>query len=229
MIGYNTAKLIAGCKNRQWEKKMRKSLLICIVIILSAALLLSACGSQDTPPATEGLVADPPATEEQLADSPATESPVETAVENPPESQPETLAYPSPVALQPVSPYPQPGGGELPVGGITLDSLLATLQSAGLGAQVVGDVSQAFFSAAGKSLQLNGEELQVYEYPAPEAAEAEAALVAADGSSVGATKVNWISTPHFFRSGNLIVIYIGENPAVLQGLQSLLGAQFAGG
>ncbi len=95
--------------------------------------------------------------------------------------------------------------------------------------QVVGDVSQPFFTVAGKSLLLNGEELQVYEYPAPEAAEAEAALVAADGSSVGTTLVNWISTPHFFRSGNLIVIYIGENPAVLQGLQSLLGAQFAGG
>ncbi len=219
MIGYNTAKLIAGRNNRQWEKRMRKSLMICIVIILSAALLLSACGSQDAPPATEGLVAD----------QPATESPVETGVENAPEAQPETLAYPSPVAQQPVSPYPQPGGGEAPAGGITLDSLLATLQGAGLGAQVVGDVSQAFFSAAGKSLQLNGEELQVYEYPAPEAAEAEAALVAADGSSVGATKVNWISTPHFFRAGNLIVIYIGENPAVLQGLQSLLGAQFAGG
>jgi len=219
MIGYNTAKLIAGRNNRQWEKRMRKSLMICIVIILSAALLLSACGGQDAPPATE----------EQVADQPATEAPVETAVQNASAAQPETLAYPSPVAQQPVSPYPQPGGGEAPAGGITLDSLLATLQGAGLGAQVVGDVSQAFFSAAGKSLQLNGEELQVYEYPAPEAAEAEAALVAADGSSVGATKVNWISTPHFFRAGNLIVIYIGENPAVLQGLQSLLGAQFAGG
>ena len=208
---------------------MRKSLLICIVLILSAALLLSACGSQDAPQATEGLVAGPPATEEQVVDSPATEAPVESAVENTPQAQPETLAYPSPVAQQPISPYPQPGGGELPVGGITLDSLLATLQGAGLDAQVVGDVSQPFFTVAGKSLQLNGEELQVYAYPAPEAAEADAALVAADGSSVGTTMLNWISTPHFFRSGNLIVIYIGENPAVLQGLQSLLGVQFAGG
>lgn len=208
---------------------MRKSLLICIVLILSAALLLSACGSQGAPPATESLVADPPATEGQVADPPATEGPVETAIENTPQAQPETLAYPSPVAQQPISPYPQPGGGELPAGSITLDSLLAILQGAGLDAKVVGDVSQPFFTVAGKSLQLNGEELQVYEYPAPEAAEAEAALVASDGSSVGTTMLNWISTPHFFRSGNWIVVYIGENPAVLQGLQSLLGAQFAGG
>jgi len=229
MIGYNTAKLIAGRHNRQWENRMRKSLLICIVLILSAALLLSACGSQDAPPATEALVADPPATEEQVADPLVTEGPGEIAVENTPETQPEALAYPSPVTQQAVSPYPQPGGGELPAGGITLDSLLATLQSAGLDTQVVGDVSQPFFSAAGKSLQLNGEELQVYEYPTPEAAEAEAALVSTDGTSVGTTLVNWISTPHFFRAGNLIVIYIGENPAVLQGLQSLLGTQFAGG
>ena len=194
---------------------MHKKLLFCFVIIISAALLLSACGSQATQPATQ--------------------SPAEAAAQNTAQPQPESLAYPAPVATQPVaeanfaSPYPQPAAGESPAAGSGLDSLLATLQGAGLGVSAGGDVSQALFSVAGKALVLTGEELQVYEYPAPEAAEADAGSVAADGSSVGTAMVDWISTPHFFRSGNLIVVYVGENQSVLQALQSLLGAQFAGG
>jgi hypothetical protein len=139
------------------------------------------------------------------------------------------MAYPSPVAEQPAgdanigNPYPQPGSGA------TLNSLLATLQGAGLDVSAAGDVSQSFFSVPGKVLVLNGEEIQVYEYPAPEAAQADAGNVSVDGSSVGATMVDWISTPHFFRTENIILIYVGVNQDVLQVLQSLLGSQFAGG
>ena len=116
----------------------------------------------------------------------------------------------------------------MPVGS-AVESLLATLQGAGLEVSAGGDVSQSYFSVAGKVLLLNGEELQVYEYPAMEAAEAEAASVSGDGSMLGTAVFDWTSTPHFFRSGNLIVVYVGENQSVIQALQSLLGTQFAGG
>ena len=38
----------------------------------------------------------------------------------------------------------------------------------------------------------------------------------------------WIAPPHFFKSGRLIVLYIGEEPRLLQGLAHILGPQFAG-
>jgi hypothetical protein len=194
---------------------MVKNLMLVIVVFISVSLLLSACGSQATQPATQ--------------------SSVEAAPQNTTQPQPESLAYPSPVAAQPsaganfASPYPQPASGGSTTTGSALDSLLATLQGAGLNASVGEDVSPALFSVAGKRLTLNGEELQVYEYPSAEAAQADAGSVAADGSSVGTKMIDWISTPHFFRSGNMILIYVGENQTVLQTLQSLLGAQFAGG
>ena len=194
---------------------MQKKLLVVTVIIISAALLIGACSSQPTQPATQ---------------SPGEAAPQTT---QPPQSA--EFAYPSPVAQQQlVDPnatgaYPAPLAGEgMPVGS-AVESLLATLQGAGLEVSAGGDVSQSYFSVAGKVLYINGEELQVYEYPTPESAEAEAGSVSADGSTVGTAMVDWISTPHFFRSGNLIVVYVGENQSVIQALQSLLGTQFAGG
>jgi hypothetical protein len=38
----------------------------------------------------------------------------------------------------------------------------------------------------------------------------------------------WIAPPHFFKSGRLIVLYIGEAPAVLEALADTLGPQFPG-
>jgi hypothetical protein len=38
-----------------------------------------------------------------------------------------------------------------------------------------------------------------------------------------------MAPPHFFRSGKLIVLYVGANESILKVLQASLGAQFAGG
>ena len=204
---------------------MQKKYLFGFVVILCAALLISACGSQATQPATQSPAqADPQSTQAPQTETQQTEAP-----------QTGDMAYPSPVAVQTAeeanfaSPYPQPASGGVPPAGSAVDSLLATLQGAGLNVSTGGDASQSFFSVPGKVLLLNGDELQVYEYPSPEAAEADAGSVSADGSTVGATMVDWISTPHFFRSGNMIIIYVGANQDILQALKSLLGSQFAGG
>jgi hypothetical protein len=187
------------------------------LVIISAALLLSACNGQATQPATQATVESAPANTVQ------------------PQAQPENLAYPSPVAVQPIdqanvaSPYPQPAGGESQATGSAVSTLLASLQGAGLSANAGGDVTQSFFSVPGKVLLLDGDELQVYEYAASDAADADASSVSADGSRVGTALVDWINTPHFFRSGNVILVYVGENPTALQTLQSLFGTQFAGG
>lgn len=70
--------------------------------------------------------------------------------------------------------------------------------------------------------------MQVFEYADEEAATAEAELVAPDGGSVGTTMITWVATPHFFRQGRLIVLYIGDGEAALEALEAALGPQFAG-
>ena len=51
------------------------------------------------------------------------------------------------------------------------------------------------------------------------------------GASEGTTvsHVDWMATPHFYRRGSLIVLYVGDDVATLQLLRDVAGPQFAGG
>jgi hypothetical protein len=40
--------------------------------------------------------------------------------------------------------------------------------------------------------------------------------------------VSWMATPHFFKKGRILVLYVGDNTETLGLLESVLGAQFAG-
>ena len=61
-----------------------------------------------------------------------------------------------------------------------------------------------------------------------QAAEADAAQIGPDGNP-RTTMVTWIAPPHFFRADRLIVLYIGDDPTVVDLLTALLGPPFAGG
>ena len=90
-------------------------------------------------------------------------------------------------------------------------------------------VEQAFFSVVGTYVNFNGESVQVFEYDTAETMESDAVLVDASGSSIGTSMVTWIATPHFYKKGRILVLYVGDNPETLEALESVLGPQFAGG
>jgi len=110
-----------------------------------------------------------------------------------------------------------------------IDALSKRLRAAGVKVEPGGRVSQPFFSVGGQILAVEGEDVQVFRYATARAAGREAGRVSPDGSSVGTNMMSWMSTPHFFRKDNLIVLYVGDNAAVLRALAAVLGAQFAGG
>ena len=109
--------------------------------------------------------------------------------------------------------------------GLLIDPLLATGAEVKLTGEVV---KQPFFSVGGTIILVDGERVQVMEYREAAALEAEAAHISPDGSSTGTTMVMWVSPPHFFRTETAIVLYVGENPEVIEALRSVLGTQFAG-
>lgn len=125
------------------------------------------------------------------------------------------------------SPQPTPAASQ---GGPVSDyaSLVDNLRAAGATVEPAGEVAQAFFSAKGQMIKVNGADVQVFEYADAAAAEAEAAGVAPDGGSVATTMITWVAPPHFYRTGKLIVLYVGDNQDVIALLQTALGAQFAG-
>jgi len=91
-----------------------------------------------------------------------------------------------------------------------------------------GEIEQPFFSVTGFSIQVNGSSVQVFEYDTAEDAEADASLVSSDGSSIGTTMPFWVDDPHFYYKEKIIVLYVGDDPAIEELLESVLGNQFAG-
>ena len=109
-----------------------------------------------------------------------------------------------------------------------LASLLDSLRTAGTGGEVMGEVDQPFLTVKGTMIKVRGEDVQVYQYANPGAADAEAAKISRDGATVGKTKIHWIGAPHFYKKEKLLVLYLGDDDAVLKTLETLLGRQFAG-
>jgi len=108
------------------------------------------------------------------------------------------------------------------------DDLAASLQEQGLDASKGEQLEVDLFSVPAILVNADGESIQVYEYADEAAAQSDAALVDASGSTIGTSQPFWVDVPHFFRSGKLIVLYVGSDESVLLALEALLGPQFAG-
>jgi hypothetical protein len=107
-------------------------------------------------------------------------------------------------------------------------SFIAALQAADATVEVGDPITQAFFTPKGKSIKVNGADVQVFEYESAEAMEKEASQVAPDGGSIGTSMVTWIDTPHFYKAGRIIALYVGSDEAILGLLEKVIGPQFAG-
>ena len=107
-------------------------------------------------------------------------------------------------------------------------SLITKLRAAGTNVEVVGEVDQPFLSVTGTMIKLQGEDVQVFQYPSAAEMEAQAALISRDGTAVGTRKIHWIGSPHFFKQGRVLVLYVGSDKKVEEALEAVLGRQFAG-
>lgn len=107
-------------------------------------------------------------------------------------------------------------------------SLIKSLRALGAGATAVGEVDRPFFSITGIMIKVHGEEVQVFQYDNAAAADAEAAPISRDGTAVGTRKIHWIGSPHFFKQGRVLVLYVGNDQKVEKTLEAVLGRQFAG-
>lgn len=110
----------------------------------------------------------------------------------------------------------------------TAKSVAAALGAAGFQVKEAGTISQPFFSVPARVLVIDEADLQVYEYPTPESAAADAAKISPSGSPIGTSMPNWMRPPHIFHKDNLILIYLGDSPRLRTTLETEMGAQFAG-
>jgi hypothetical protein len=109
-----------------------------------------------------------------------------------------------------------------------MTSLVDALRAAGATVELGEPVEQPFFSVGGDILKVNGVDVQVFEYNSMEAMDADAAQVSDDGGSTGTSTITWVATPHFYKAGRILVLYVGDDQAILELLEGALGPQFAG-
>ena len=119
-----------------------------------------------------------------------------------------------------------------------LQSLIDDLGSAGATVKELnGPLSRHGFSVGGRRVAVNGEAIHVYEFQDKTTARREAGYVSPDGGTISVpleggdtreTHNDYISTPHFYYTDSVIVVYIGDDREVIGTLQNVLGPQFAG-
>jgi hypothetical protein len=78
-------------------------------------------------------------------------------------------------------------------------------------------------------VKVDDDELHVFEYAS--VAERNQISISSDGTGISskpgvAAILEW--TPRFYRSGRLLVLFLGDDPVVLETMSLLLGPQFAG-
>jgi hypothetical protein len=108
---------------------------------------------------------------------------------------------------------------------------VTALGQAGVSAALAGEIAQPFFAGKGSLVAINQAPpaVQVFEFAGRAMTAAAAAMISPDGRFIGNTHPDWVATPHFYKTTEVIVLYVGDDLTVLRGLESVVGRQFAGG
>lgn len=124
-------------------------------------------------------------------------------------------------------PLPTPPPSEIPLGPAT-QTLAEEFRSAGANAAFGIRLTQPFFSVEGIVLTINGEDLQVFEYPDANLLQQDADMISSDANTINGESMAWIAPPHFYQRDNLMVLYIGDNQETIDLAIQVIGEQFAG-
>ena len=113
-------------------------------------------------------------------------------------------------------PQTGPGDAGLPD---DLDEVVRVLRTAGASVDLGEAAENDLVSVPGQSILINGEEVQVFTYDSAEELESVASQLENSDSE---------SEPKFYKLGNMLVFYAGNDTLVRDLLEDVLGAQAAG-
>lgn len=86
-----------------------------------------------------------------------------------------------------------------------------------------------FFLVPDRAVKMDDHEIHVFEYAS--VADRKRISISPDGTGISSRRrllaiIEW--TPHFYRSGRLLVLFLGDDPVVRETMNLLVGPQFAG-
>ena len=124
-------------------------------------------------------------------------------------------------------PQVPPADTKVPLGPAT-QVFADELRAAGATVTTSIRLTQPFFSVGGIVLTVDGEDLQVFEYPDEASAQVDAAAISPDANMIDGEEMGWLAPPHFYRRGNLMILYMGDDQATLNLTEQIVGEQYAG-
>lgn len=134
--------------------------------------------------------------------------------------------------VQSLSKLPSSNEPIVPFEGMATDysSLVNALQSRGVLVEHIDEIASesSTFSVPIHVISVGGADVQIYEFASESDAKTASLTVSEDGTQIGLSIIRWMDEPHFYTQGKLIVQYIGQNPEIMNLLESFLGNQFAG-
>lgn len=112
------------------------------------------------------------------------------------------------------------------------EQLILNLEDVGFSV-IEEDVGEDILQGQRKWLTINDEEnISVYLYENSQKMEEDASYINEGGTSYTNdgknVEISWVSYPHFYKKGNIIVLYVGENQEIINTLEVIIGLQFAG-
>lgn len=94
------------------------------------------------------------------------------------------------------------------------------------------DVEKDFLPTTRKRMIIGKEAINIYLYKSNNEMENDAKRIDNDGceysNGTKSINVSWVSYPYFYKKGNIIIQYVGENEKIISDLNDILGEQFAG-
>lgn len=108
-------------------------------------------------------------------------------------------------------------------GSDSLDKFITHLNGSGVEIEVGEVIEVPYLSSIGKVVRVNGEEIQVYQYSDPKSRQADSDTISSDGTIKGQVKISLTSQPIFWAHEDLLVIYLGSNPQIIDLISFSLG------
>jgi len=108
------------------------------------------------------------------------------------------------------------------------NQLVRALEAEGAEVDRAGVIRQPLFPATANLLDVNGAEIQVFEFEDPATRSAVSATITENGEILGGITPTWSGKPNFWAQGSLIVLYVGQNQEVIALLSDLLGDPITG-
>ena len=118
--------------------------------------------------------------------------------------------------------------------GSSTQELVSQLRNLGIDVEFDGQAYQSeIFGIDAQILAIDGKTIQVFEYATIKDKQRIRAQISPDGYEISGCShshiVDWLDKPHFYEKDNLLILYVGSDPLILETLQNVIGPQFAGG